>query len=250
MRARGFSVIPVGGLGEITEGDRPGALIAASATLEEGDVVVVAQKVVSKAEGRLRSLTDVEPGAEAERIAAETERDPRLVELILNESRAVVRATRAALITRTDHGFVCANAGIDASNVPGDETVLLLPADPDASARSIRSDLEQATGHRLGVIVGDSFGRPWRIGQVDVAIGAAGVRAADDWRGRVDGHGRKLRATEIAIADQLAAAADLAREKDSGVPAVVIRGLGHLVTDEDGPGAAALRRAEADDLFT
>lgn len=249
-QAHAFSVFPVQGLGEISEGDRLGMLIARSAVLTKGDIVVIAQKVVSKAEGRMRLLTDVKPGAEAARIAAETERDPRLVELILNESRSVLRSTPTALITRTHHGFVCANAGIDLSNVPGDDTVLLLPADPDRSAREVRSQLQEACGCSVGVVIADSFGRAWRIGQTDVAIGAAGIQVADDWRGRVDRHGRELNATAVAVADELAAAADLARAKDGGVPAVVIRGVGHLVTAEDGPGAGALRRDPSDDLFT
>jgi coenzyme F420-0:L-glutamate ligase/coenzyme F420-1:gamma-L-glutamate ligase len=249
-RARVFSVIPVEGLREITEGDQIGVLLAGATALEDGDIVVIAQKAISKAEGRLRSLADVEPRGEAKRIAAETGRDPRLVELILSESRSVLRATPAALITRTRHGFVCANAGIDSSNVGSEGSVLLLPSDPDASAREIRAQIRAACGHDVGVVVADSFGRAWRIGQTDVAIGAAGVQVTDDWRARSDAYGRELTATEVAIADQLAAAADLAREKDAGVPAVIIRGLARLVTEDDGPGATALRRAEADDLFT
>lgn len=246
---RGFTVMPVEGIGEVGEGDRVGDLIAAALTLEGGDIIVVAQKIVSKSEGRLRELAGVTPGPEARRLAEETGRDPRLVELILAESRAVLRAVPRALIVRTHHGFVCANAGIDASNIAERGGVLLLPADPDSSARGIRAQLEAAAEQTVGVVVADSFGRAWRIGQADIAIGAAGIRVADDWRGRPDRHGRKLSATEIAVADQLAAAADLARAKDAGVPAVVIRGLGHLVTVEDGPGAEALRRTEEQDLF-
>lgn len=250
MGARPFSVVPIGGLGEVTEGMRLGALIAESADLEAGDVIVVSQKVVSKVEGQMRSLADVDPGDEAKRIATETGRDPRLVELILAESTSVLRATPVALITRTHHGFVCANSGVDASNVPRDDHVLLLPADPDRSAREIRAHILEASGHQVGVVIADSFGRAWRIGQADVAIGAAGVEVSEDWRGRVDAYGHELSATEVAVADELAAAADLARAKDAGVPAVIIRGLGHLVTTEDGPGAASLRRAAEDDLFS
>jgi coenzyme F420-0:L-glutamate ligase/coenzyme F420-1:gamma-L-glutamate ligase len=144
---------------------------------------------------------------------------------------------------------VCANAGVDASNVPEDSCVALLPEDPDASARRLRDELRAVTRASLGVVVADSFGRPWRLGQTDVAIGCAGVAVLDDWRGRRDRAGRELAVTEIAVADELAAAADLARDKAAGVPAVIVRGAERFVTTDDGPGARALRRAEADDLF-
>ena len=240
------------GLPEVDEGVDLGRLIAnAAGTLADGEIVVLSQKVVSKAEGRVRDLATVEPGAKALELAAEIDRDPRLVELALAESRRVVRATHAALIVETRSGWVCANAGIDASNLPGDETVALLPVDADASARRIRAEIAAAAGEaRPGVVIADSFGRPWRLGQTDVAIGCAGVVAVDDWRGRPDARGRELTATAIAAADQLAAAADLARTKDSGTPAVVIRGAERLWTAEDGPGAAAaLQRPEDQDLF-
>jgi coenzyme F420-0:L-glutamate ligase/coenzyme F420-1:gamma-L-glutamate ligase len=242
-----LEIVAVAGLPEISEGDALGELIAGAAGgLPDGDIVVVSQKVVSKAEGRVRDLAQVEPGTEAVELAGMVDRDPRLVELILGESKRVVRATPAALIVETHGGWVCANAGIDASNLPDDGTVALLPVDADASARRIR----QETGARPGIVVADSFGRPWRMGQTDVAIGCAGVIALDDWRGGVDVHGRELAATAIAAADQLAAAADLARTKSSGTPAVVIRGAERLWTPDDGPGAAAaLQRPEADDLF-
>jgi coenzyme F420-0:L-glutamate ligase/coenzyme F420-1:gamma-L-glutamate ligase len=213
--------------------------------VEDGDVLVVAQKVVSKAEGRVRALAEVEPGERAATLARQHGKDARLVQLVLDESAAVLRAERGVLICETHHGFVCANAGVDLSNVPGDDMAVLLPADPDESARRIRRGLDK----RVGVIVSDSFGRAWRIGQADVAIGAAGVVVVEDWRGRPDAQGRELAATEIAIADELAAAADLARRKDSAEPAIRIRGAARLVTDGDGPGAAALRRARAMDLF-
>lgn len=237
-------VEPVAGMPEIVEGMRLGELIAARAELADGDVVVVSQKVVSKAEGRLRRLAEVEAGAEARRLAAELGKDPALVELILAESREVLRAERGVLVVETRHGLVCANAGIDASNLPEDGTVCLLPEDPDASALKLRAELGN-----VAVVIGDSFGRAWRIGQVEVAIGCAGLAPLDDWRGRHDASGRVLEATEIAIADQAAAAADLARSKDSGDPVVIIRGLARHVTREDGPGAAALRRPREDDLF-
>jgi coenzyme F420-0:L-glutamate ligase/coenzyme F420-1:gamma-L-glutamate ligase len=206
---------------------------------------VIAQKVVSKAEGRLRALAGVEPGAKAVAIATEHDKDPRLVQVVLDESAAVLRADHGVLICETRHGFVCANAGVDLSNAPADDVAILLPLDPDASARRIRAGL----GRRVGVIVADSFGRPWRLGTVDVAIGAAGVALLDDWRGRADAQGRPLRVTEVAIADQLAAAADLARAKDSQEPVVIVRGADRAITDGDGPGAAALRRPPERDLF-
>src|SRR6185312_4759776 len=215
-----------------------------------GDVVVVSQKVVSKAEGRLRRLSSVIPGAEARRLAAVLGKEPALVQLVLEESAEVIRAERSVLIVETRHGFVCANAGIDSSNLPEEDTVSLLPEDPDASARRLRAELAAASGGaKLGVVVSDSFGRAWRLGQAEVAIGCAGLRPLDDWRGRHDAGGRELEATLIAIADEAAAAADLVRNKASGVPAAVVRGLADQLTDEDGPGAAALRRPPNEDLF-
>ncbi len=203
----------VEGLGEFAEGDRVGAAIAAATELRADDVVVISQKIVSKAEGRVRDLDGVEPGPEARRLAAELDRDPALVELVLSESRRVVRATAAVLITETHSGLVCANAGIDSSNVPGERRVALLPADPDASARRIREEIAVACGLRPAVIVSDSFGRPWRVGQAEVAIGCAGIEPLDDWRGRHDRHGHELAATAIAVADQIAAASDLVRSE-------------------------------------
>lgn len=208
----------------------------------------VAHKVVSKAEGRLRRLADVEAGQRARELAAAQDKDPRLVQVVLDESSELLRAERGVMICVTRHGYVCANAGVDASNAPEGELVLL-PLEPDDSARRLRARIEELRGVRPAVIVSDSFGRAWRVGQTDVAIGAAGVIAVDDWRGRDDAEGRELRATAIAVGDSLAGAADLARAKDSRQPAVLIRGAGHLVTAADGPGAAALRRAPEQDLF-
>jgi coenzyme F420-0:L-glutamate ligase/coenzyme F420-1:gamma-L-glutamate ligase len=241
---------PVLGLPEIGAGDPLGALIAERAgELVDGDVVVVSQKVVSKAEGRTRKLSSVIPGAEARKYAAVLGKEPALVELILEESAEVVRAERGVLIVETVHGLVCANAGIDSSNVGDDDTVLLLPEDPDASARRLRTEIGAAAGARIGVVIADSFGRAWRIGQAEVAIGCAGLMPIDDWRGRHDTNGRELMATQIAIADEAASAADLVRDKAAAVPAVVLGGLGRWVTEEDGPGAAAIRRPRQDDLF-
>jgi len=241
----------VTGLPEIAAGDPLGALIARQAgELGDGDVVVVSQKVVSKAEGQIRKLSSVIPSAEARRLAAVLGKEPNLVELILEESAEVIRAERTVLIVETKHGFVCANAGIDSSNLAEEGTVCLLPEDPDASARRLRAELTAATGAtRLGVAISDSFGRAWRLGQAEVAIGCAGLHPLDDWRGRTDASGRQLEATLIAIADEAASAADLVRNKASGVPAAVVHGLGDHVSDEDGPGAAALRRPPEEDLF-
>ena len=232
------------GLPEVRPGDDLAALLARAAIPGPGDVLVVAHKVVSKAEGHLRELASVEPGPRARELAAEHRKDPRLVQVVLDETATLLRAERGVLICETHHGLICANAGVDQSNAPEGHAVLL-PADPDRSARELRARLPG----RPAVLISDSFGRAWRLGQVDVAIGAAGLAALDDWRGHTDAHDRELRATVLAIADAVAAAADLARRKDAGEPAVLVRGLDHLVTEEDGPGAAALRRPLADDLF-
>jgi coenzyme F420-0:L-glutamate ligase/coenzyme F420-1:gamma-L-glutamate ligase len=245
----GLRVLPVAGLPEFVEGMSVGAEIAARATLEDGDVVAVSQKIVSKAEGRVRLLSSVIPGGEARRLAAVLGKEPALVELILAESREVLRAERDVLITETRHGFVCANAGIDSSNLPEPDTVSLLPEDPDASARRIRAEIRAATGRTVAVVVSDSFGRAWRLGQVEVAIGCAGIAPLSDWRGRRDASGRRLEATLIAVADEAAAAADLVRDKASGLPVAIVRGLERFLGEGDGPGAAALRRPRDEDLF-
>ncbi len=252
-----LSIAAVEGLPEIERGADLGALIAArppaalgAAGLRDGDVLVIAHKAVSKAEGRVRRLAEVTPGTRAAELAAASGKDPRHVQVVLDETRELLRSERGVLICVTRHGFVCANAGVDASNSAGEDLLILLPEDPDASARALRARLRELTGAAVGVIVTDSFGRAWRNGQVDVAIGIAGLGPLEDWRGRADSVGRPLRATWIAIADELAAAADLARGKDSRQPAVVIRGVEqrHLRAD-DGPGAAPLLRPAAEDLF-
>ena len=217
--------------------------------LSTGDVLVVAHKVVSKAEGRIRALADVEPGPEALALAGELDKDPRHVQVVLDGTRRVLRAQRGVLIVETVHGFVCANAGVDASNAGEPDTVVMLPVDPDASARGVRRRIKELTGVAPAVLITDSFGRAWRHGQTDVAIGCAGIRPLEDWRGRTDASGHELRATWIAIADELAAAADLARAKDSSQPVVLVRGPERHVSADDGPGAAALIRPEAEDLF-
>jgi coenzyme F420-0:L-glutamate ligase/coenzyme F420-1:gamma-L-glutamate ligase len=240
--------------------DLPALIAAAAPDLRDGDVVVVAQKVVSKVEGRVRALAAVAPGDEALALANEFDKDSRLVQVVLDESAELVRAAQGVLICETHHGFVCANAGVDLSNTGGEGVAVLLPLDPDASARRIRTGLAtrgKSTPDsgvnfdrmRIGVVISDSFGRPWRLGVTDVAIGAAGVAVLEDWRGRPDAQGRELRVTEVAVADQLAAAADLVRAKDSGEPVVLVRGAERFVTEDDGPGAAALRRSRGLDLF-
>jgi coenzyme F420-0:L-glutamate ligase/coenzyme F420-1:gamma-L-glutamate ligase len=236
---------PLPGLPEIGPGDDLPALLAGAGELRAGDVLVVAHKVVSKAEGAVVELAGVEPGDRARELAAETGKDARHVQVVLDESAELLRAERGVIIARTRHGFVCANAGVDASNAPAPDTLVCLPRDPDASARALRAALPA----RPAVVIADSFGRAWRNGQVEVAIGVAGLRPLEDWRGRTDSAGRELRATWIAVADQAAAAADLVRDKGSREPAVVVRGLERHVTEDDGPGAAALLRPRAEDLF-
>ena len=236
------------GLPEIEEGDRVGELIADRVELQAGDLIAVSQKVVSKAEGRVVELSGVKPSERAVELAAELGKEAAIVQLVLEESEEVLRAERGVLICQTRHGFVCANAGVDTSNV-GEGRAALLPADPDASARRIRAEMQLAAPGPIAVVISDSFGRAWRLGQSEVAIGCAGLVPLDDWRGRADAGGLPLFATEIAIADEAAAAADLVRDKASGEPAVVVRGLSHYVTKADGPGAAALRRDRSEDLF-
>jgi coenzyme F420-0:L-glutamate ligase/coenzyme F420-1:gamma-L-glutamate ligase len=237
-----ISIEAIAGIPEVRPGDDLAALLGA---FEPGDVVVIAHKVVSKAEGRIVRLADVVPGPRALALAAEHGKDPRVVEVVLSQTAELVRADAGRLICRTPHGFVCANAGVDASNVAEPDSVVLLPVDPDASARRLRAALPG----RPAVVISDSFGRAWRKGQCEVAIGCAGLAPLDDWRGRADAAGRGLNATVIAIADELAAAADLVRSKASREPAVRIRGLARHVTDDDGPGVSALLRDLADDLF-
>ncbi len=237
---------------EVRPGDDLAGLIVDAVAPEgpqAGDVIVVAHKVVSKAEGRMRDLADVVPSTRARELAASLDKDPRQVQVVLDESREILRASRGVLIAVTHHGFVCANAGVDASNVPGEDRVVLLPEDPDRSARDLRRRIRERTGVAPAVMITDSFGRAWRHGQSDVAIGCAGLAPLEDWRGRRDATGRELTATWIAVADELAAAADLARSKDSREPVVLVRGAGRHVSEADGPGAQALIRPEREDLF-
>lgn len=244
-------IFGVTGIPEVHPGDDLAALILAAADaqgtpLAESDVVVVTQKVVSKAEGALVDLADVEPSARARSFAREWDRDPRHVEVVLRESRRIVRMERGIIIAETVHGFVCANAGVDASNVPGDDRVCLLPRDPDASARRMREAVRERTGVTVAVLVSDTFGRPWREGTTNVAIGVAGMRPLRDYRGEHDPHGYLLRVSVAAWADELAGATDLVQGKTAGVPVAVIRGLDY----ETGPdGSASLLRAPEKDLF-
>jgi coenzyme F420-0:L-glutamate ligase/coenzyme F420-1:gamma-L-glutamate ligase len=216
-------VIPVEKLPEVREGDDVAALIATAFALEDGDVVVVAHKVVSKAEGRIVRLADIEPSAQARYLAADE--DPRRLEVILRESARVVRTRPPLVIAETRHGFVCASAGVDASNAPEVGTLVLLPEDPDASAARLRDRLRELTGAVVAVIVSDSFGRAWRKGTTDVAIGCAGLVPLLDLQGQRDATGYELHATVIAVADELAGAAELVRGKLNRVPAAVIRGF-------------------------
>jgi coenzyme F420-0:L-glutamate ligase/coenzyme F420-1:gamma-L-glutamate ligase len=236
------------GLPELGDTDELGRLIAEGDPPGPDEVVVISQKAVSKVEGRIRRLADVEPGDRARELAASLDKDPALVELVLAESARVVRAERNVLLTETHSGWVCANAGIDSSNLD-EGHVSLLPEDADASARRIRAEIAAACGASPAVVIADSFGRPWRLGQADIAIGCAGIDPLADWRGRKDRRGGELSATVIAVADELASAADLARDKDSGIPVAIISGVGDLVTSDDGHGAAALRRPSGEDLF-
>ena len=250
--SRAITVVALDGLPEVRAGDDPAALIAAAmppGAPHPSDVLVVAHKFISKAEGRTRVLSTVVPTERARSLAHDLGKDPRHVQVVLDETREVRRAVNGVLISVTHHGFVCANAGVDASNAPGADTVILLPVDPDDSARRLRAGLRERLDVAPAVLITDSFGRAWRNGQVDVTIGCAGLAPLEDWRGRSDARGRELRATWIAVADELAAAADLARTKDGMRPAVLVSGAGRHVTVEDGPGARALLRDPDADLF-
>jgi coenzyme F420-0:L-glutamate ligase/coenzyme F420-1:gamma-L-glutamate ligase len=260
-----LSALALPGLPEVRTGDDLAQLVVQAlhaeqplaTPLHDGQIVVIAHKVISKAEGAVVDLADVEPGARAQELATEQGKDARAVQVVLDQSAEILRAANGVLISRTHHGFVCANAGVDASNTSrtaGIETgeierLIVLPRDPDASARALRARLRELTGAAPAVLITDSFGRAWRHGQCDVAIGCAGMAPLEDWRGRVDSVGLELRATWIAVTDAAASCADLARAKDSREPVVLIDGLERFITAEDGPGAAALLRPLDEDLF-
>jgi coenzyme F420-0:L-glutamate ligase/coenzyme F420-1:gamma-L-glutamate ligase len=246
--ATDLHIFSVSGIPEVTPGADLGALIAgavrrAGRAPEAGDVLVVAQKVVSKAEGALIRLSEVSPSPLAQEWATAHGLDPHLVEVVLRESRRIVRMDRGILISETRHGFVCANAGVDTSNVaPGFVTVL--PRDPDASAEGLRAGLSEAFGCPIAAIVSDTFGRPWREGFVNVALGVAGMRPLIDYRGCVDSHGRRLHATVIALADELAGAAEIVMRKTAGTPAAIVRGAAEWMGD--GSARMLLREAKLD----
>jgi coenzyme F420-0:L-glutamate ligase / coenzyme F420-1:gamma-L-glutamate ligase len=244
-------VIGLPGLPIITPGTNLPALIHQAATaaplpLQAGDIFVVTQKVVSKAEGCLIALKDIIPSPLAECYARQWEKDPRHVEVVLQQSRRIVKMDRGVLITETHHGFICANAGVDQSNIEGEEVVAVLPPDPDASARALRQGLHERLGFDVAVIISDTFGRPWRDGLVNIAIGLSGIEAIKDYTGQLDAQGYELRVTALAIADELAAAAELVMNKLDNVPVAVIRGYDY----PRGEGSLAqLIRAPERDLF-
>jgi len=246
LRVIGLPGIPI-----ITPGANLPALIHQAATaaplpLQAGDIVVVTQKVVSKAEGHLIALKDITPSPFAEQYARQWGKDPRHVEVVLQQSRRIVKMERGVFITETHHGFICANAGVDQSNIEGAEVVAVLPPDPDASARAIRQGLRERLGFDVAIIISDTFGRPWRDGLVNIAIGLSGLQAVKDYNGQLDAQGYELRVTVLAIADELAAAAELVMNKLDNVPVAVVRGYAY----PRGEGSLAqLIRAPERDLF-
>ena len=243
-------IFRVPGLPEIQKGENLSDVILVAARrarlqLEDGDIIVVAQKIVSKAEGRVARLASVKPSPQARELAARLAKDARVVELVLQQSRRILRSDRV-LIVETHHGFVCANAGIDHSNVPGVDVVTLLPQNPDRSAKQLAAALQKKTGKRVAVIISDTFGRPWRLGLTNVAIGAAGLRVLRDLRGTTDAQGKPLTGTILAVADELAAAAGLLMGKAEGTPVVLIRGYRYQPSSET---AAHIIRPASEDLF-
>ena len=246
----GLELLAIPGIPEIRKGDDLVVEIlkaakSAGLRFEDGDVVVAAQKVVSKAEGAVVSLATMKPSERAEALAAELKKDARAIELVLRESRRIVRSERV-LITETKHGFVCANAGVDHSNVPGEDVVTLLPRDPDGSAEKLAGELSKKAGKRIAVIVSDTFGRPWRLGLTNVAIGSSGLQVLVDLRGTKDREGKPLTATVLAVADELASAAGLLMGKSDGTPAVIVRGYRYKPASEK---AASMIRPASEDLF-
>ncbi len=244
-------IVPLRGIGEVLPGADLSGLIAAALdrqgfALEQGDILVVTQKIVSKAEGRLVDLSDVAPSPFARTLAAQGRKDAAYYEVVLRESRRIVKMQNGVLITETWHGLVCANAGVDESNVPGAHMVALLPADPDRSAAELRAALQAWAGVPLAVVISDSFGRPWRMGQVNVAIGAAGLEPLVSYEGVPDPYGFSMQASELAVADELASAAELVMGKTEGVPVAVVRGYAFLPVESD---ARKLLRDARFDLF-
>ena len=250
MSRPSIQIIGMPGMPEVSTGDDVATMIreaadSADLKLLDRDVVVIAQKIVSKAEGRVVQLNSVEPSARAREWAEAWDKDARVVEVVFRESKRIVRMERGVLISETEHGFVCANAGVDTSNVAAD-TVTLLPKDPDESAKRIRAVLEKAFGIELAVIVSDTFGRPWREGLVNVALGVSGIAPLVDYRGEKDSHGRQLKVTVMAIADELASAAELVMRKSAGIPVAIIRGFDYESSEAS---SRALIRTQVLDLF-
>jgi coenzyme F420-0:L-glutamate ligase/coenzyme F420-1:gamma-L-glutamate ligase len=240
-------IIPVRGIGEVCPGDDLPVMIAAAAPpLQNGDILVVTQKVVSKAEGRLVDPATVEPSHMARMAAAQGHKDAHHYEVVLRETRRIVRMDRGVLVCETHHGFICANAGVDESNVAGGRQLTLLPVDPDASAAAIRAALRELAGVEVAVIISDTFGRAWREGQVNVAIGVAGMAPLQDYAGLPDAYGYTMRATNIAAADELASAAELVMGKTEQVPAAIVRGYAYQPAEGS---AQPLIRAPEKDLF-
>ena len=241
----GVQLLPVAGLPEIAPGDDLAGMIAGAIELIDGDIVVVTSKIVSKAEGRIIDLVDVSPSPFAVEWGSRWDKDPRVVEVVLSESRRIVRQIGPVLITETRHGLVCANSGVDQSSSGAHGRVVVLPEDPDASARRIRDGLRATSGVEVAVIVSDTFGRPWREGQTDVAIGIAGMRPLRSYIGEVDPHGHEFRVQELCVADEVASAAELVKGNTSRVPVAVVRGFDHEVDDE-ATMAPVIRDAERD----
>lgn len=244
-------VIPVRGIGEVQPGDDLAQLIwlalcEQQLTLADGDILVITQKIVSKAEGRMVDPTTVEPSHMAHMCAAQGPKDAHYYEVVLREAKRVIRMDRGVLVTETHHGFLCANSGVDESNVDGGRRVTLLPIDPDASALRLRSAIQAQAGVELAVIITDTFGRPWREGQVNFAIGVAGIAPLSDYTGITDPHGYELRVSKIGIADELASAAELVMGKIDAVPVAIIRGYQYQRAEAS---ARELLRAPERDLF-
>ncbi len=244
-------IIPIRGIGEVNPGDDLAATILSALerqdlVLADGDVLVVTQKIVSKAEGRVVALDEIEPSPFAREAAAQGHKDARYYEIVLRESRRIVKMDRGVLVTETHHGLICANAGVDESNVAGGGLVTLLPIDPDGSAAALRAALRERAGASVAVIISDTFGRPWREGLVNVAIGVAGIAPLADYTGQPDSYGYMMQASVIAAADELASAAELVMGKVDAVPVAIVRGYAHMPAEGS---AKALIRAPERDLF-
>lgn len=246
---RTISIIPISGIPEVHPGDNLPSLLLdaidrAQVGLQNGDILIVCQKIVSKAEGAIVDLKMIEPSPFAQQIAALWDKDPRVVEVVLQESSRIVRMKNGVIITETKHGWVCANSGVDESNSLGDDIVIILPKDIDGSARALRLAMQEHRGITIGVIITDTFGRPWRDGLVEFALGVSGFEALLDLRGSTDLRGRELHHTVVAVADELAAAAGLVMEKGGGIPAVIIRG--YQFARAEGDSKKLIRPADAD----